>query len=62
VATNINVLVDRDRRRQLDALLKTYNLKSVVNFPTHIQQNSASATDNIFIDITVFGKYSITHN
>jgi hypothetical protein len=32
---NIDYLVDSDRKIQLEALLKTYNLKSVVNFPTH---------------------------
>jgi hypothetical protein len=35
-------------------------LISVVNFPTRIQHNSATATDNIFIDITMAGYYSIT--
>jgi hypothetical protein len=40
-------------------LLKTYNPTSVVNFPTHIQHNSATAIDNIFIDITMYDKYSI---
>jgi hypothetical protein len=49
---NINYLVDSDRTSQLKALLKTYKITSVVNFPTHTQQNSATAIDNIFIDIT----------
>ena len=31
---NINYLVDRDRKVQIEALLKTYNLTSIVNFPT----------------------------
>jgi hypothetical protein len=60
VVTNINYLVDSDRKRQLEALLRTYNLTSVVNFPTRIQHNSATAIDNIFIDITKFGNYSIS--
>jgi hypothetical protein len=41
-------------------LLKTCNLISVVNFPTPIQHNSATATDNIFTDITMAGNYSTT--
>jgi hypothetical protein len=57
---NINYLVDSDRKRQLQALLKTYNLTSVVNFPTRIQHNSAISIDNIFTDITKFGNYSIS--
>ena len=56
---NINYLVDSDRKSQFEALLKTYNLISVVNFPTHTQQNSATAINNIFIDITRMGNYSI---
>ena len=57
---NINYLIDSDRKSQLEALIKTYNLTSVVNFPTHIQHNSATAIDNIFIDITKAGNYSIS--
>ena len=45
---NIDYLIDSDKKSQLDALLKTYNLTSVVNFPTCIQKNSATAIDNIF--------------
>jgi hypothetical protein len=52
-------LVDSDRKSRLEALLKTYNLTSVVNFPTHLQQSSATAIDNIFIDTTTCGRYSI---
>jgi len=40
-------------------MLKTYNLTSVVNFPTRSQQKSAAAIDSIFIDVTKFGNYSI---
>jgi hypothetical protein len=56
---NVNFLVDSDRKSDLEVLLKTYNLTSVVNFPTRIQHNSATAVDNIFIDITTYDKYSI---
>ena len=56
---NIDYLVDSDRKSQLEALLKTYNLKSAVNFPTHTQKHSATTIDNIFIDISQMGNYSI---
>jgi len=56
---NIDYLVDSDRKIQLEALLKTYNLTSVVNFPTSAQKNSTTAIDNIFIDISKMGNYSI---
>jgi hypothetical protein len=56
---NINFLADGERKRQLAALLQTYNLISVVNFPTHIQQNAVTSIDNFSIDITKAGDYSI---
>ena len=56
---NIDYLVDSDRKSQLEALLKTYNLISVVNLQTRTQKNSATAIGNIFIDINKMGNYSI---
>ncbi|PNF30487.1 hypothetical protein B7P43_G10883 [Cryptotermes secundus] len=56
---NINVLVDSERKRQLVALLQTYNLTSVVKFPTRVQHGSVTSIDNFFIDITKAGNYSI---
>ena len=35
---NIDYLINSDRKTRLDALLKTYNLTSLVNFPTRIQK------------------------
>jgi len=52
---NIDYLVDSDRVSQLEALLKTYNLTNVVNFATHTHKLSATAIDNIFIDISKWG-------
>jgi len=56
---NIDYLADSDRKRQLEVLLKTYNLTNVVNFPTSIQKYSATAIDNIFIDTHKMSDYSI---
>jgi hypothetical protein len=56
---NIDYLVDSDRKIQLEALFKTYNLTSVVNFPTRIQQYSATAFDNNFTEFIKMGNYSI---
>ncbi|PNF30889.1 hypothetical protein B7P43_G06095, partial [Cryptotermes secundus] len=47
---NIDYLTDNDRKRQLNSLLNSYNLFSVIDFPTRIQNSSKSAIDNIFID------------
>jgi hypothetical protein len=43
----------------LEAILKTYNLMSIVNFPARIQHNSSTAIDNFFIDCTMVGNYSV---
>jgi exonuclease III len=56
---NIDYLVDSDRKSQLEALLKTYNLIGLVNLQTRTQKNSATAIGNIFIDINKMGNYSI---
>jgi hypothetical protein len=56
---NINYLIDSERKSQLEALLQTCNLTSIANFPTRIQGNSATAIDNIFIDIAKRDSYSI---
>jgi len=42
---NIDYLADSDRKRQLEALLITYNLSGVVNFPTRTHKHSATALD-----------------
>jgi hypothetical protein len=48
---NINYLPDSEKKSRLDILFRTYNLISTVN--------SATAIDNIFIDITRLDNYSI---
>jgi len=59
---NIDYLVDNDKKSQLEALLKTCNLTSVVNFPTRTQKHSGTAFDNIFIDISKMRNYSVSNN
>jgi endonuclease/exonuclease/phosphatase family metal-dependent hydrolase len=47
---NINYLDNTKNKRQLDALLASYGLLSIVNFPTRIKNCSSTAIDNIFTD------------
>ena len=56
---NINYLVENNKKTLLDSLLASYNLTSTVYFPTRIQNNSATAIDNIFIDTSKFDSYVI---
>jgi endonuclease/exonuclease/phosphatase family metal-dependent hydrolase len=57
---NINHLDENCyKRQQLDAVLATYNLISTVQFPTRSLNGSISAIDNIFIDKSHKGKYTL---
>jgi hypothetical protein len=47
---NIDYLTDNYRKSQLNSLLNSFNLFSIIDFPTRIQNTSKSAIDNIFID------------
>jgi hypothetical protein len=56
---NINYLDYNAKRVQLDNILSRFNLTSIISFPTRVQKNSVSATDNIFVDISSIGKFTI---
>lgn len=47
---NVNYMSDSTHKRALNGTMKTFNLKSVVDFPTRIQIKSSSCIDNIFIN------------
>jgi hypothetical protein len=57
---NIDYLTGNERRKQLDAMLLSYNLAATVHFPTRVQNQSFRAIDNtsIFIDKYKFTKYT----
>jgi len=57
---NINYLTEGDRKSQLDAMLLTYGLASIVHFPTRSQGLSSTAIDNIFIDTNQFMNYIVS--
>jgi hypothetical protein len=57
---NINYLNESENKNQMDNLLPSYNLISIINFPTRVQNTSATATDNIFIDVSQLENYTVT--
>jgi len=61
---NIGYLTDNVKKRQLDAVLLTYNLSSTVYFPTRSQGCSNAAIDNIFMDTYKFINFTVSplHN
>jgi len=56
---NINYLLENVQKKQLENLLLIYNLMGMVDFPTRISHISATAIDNIFIDITCYEDYRV---
>jgi len=57
---NINYLKESEDKSHLDNILLSYNLISIINFPTRVQNTSSTAIDNIFIDVSQFESYTVT--
>jgi exonuclease III len=49
---NINYLEETNRVKQLNPLLKSYNLTNTVTFPTRIGKSTSTAIANIVIDVS----------
>jgi hypothetical protein len=56
---NVNNLSDNRDKSQLNMVLHSYNLSSIVKFPTRFGLNSCTTIDNIFIDISSLGNYEL---
>jgi hypothetical protein len=59
VGTAINYLKESYDKTHMYILL-SYNLISIINFPTRVQNLSSTAIDNIFIYVSQFGNYTVT--
>jgi hypothetical protein len=55
---NINYLIESKEKQELNNILNSYNLVSVINFPTRVKNKSRFAIDNIFLGTTQFGIYT----
>jgi exonuclease III len=56
---NINYLENTNNKFYLDSLLASYNLFSVVNFPTRTSSCSSTAIDNIFMDTFKITEFTV---
>jgi hypothetical protein len=56
---NINYLLESERENQLDNFLLTYHVTSIITFPTRLQNTSATAIDNMFLDTTRLEEYTV---
>ena len=56
---NVNYLIDNNRRSQLDAVVHSYNLAGIVEFPTRYGLISQTAIDSVFSDTSTIGKHEL---
>ena len=56
---NVDYRVENERKRQLNNLLHSFNLTSIITFPTTVHNKSVTTIDNIFIDPSQFEEYSV---
>lgn len=56
---NVDYRVENERKKQLNSLLHSFNLTSIITFPTRVHNKSVTTIDNIFIDPSRFEEYSV---
>jgi endonuclease/exonuclease/phosphatase family metal-dependent hydrolase len=56
---NVNYMENSNKKAKLEEILNTFNLKSIISFPTRIGSKSATIIDNIFIDELQFNGYEV---
>jgi exonuclease III len=57
---NVNYFDESKEKNELNDLLNSYNLDSIIQFPTRITNNSRTTIDNIFLDTTKFVNFIIS--
>jgi len=56
---NIDYLKTPKYKSQLDLLMASYNLSSIIEFPTRVTENTSTAIDNIFIGKIKNNEYAV---
>jgi hypothetical protein len=56
---NVDYRVEKKKKKQLNNLLQSFNLTSIITFPTRVHNKSITIIDNIFIDHSWFEEYSV---
>jgi len=57
---NVDYLTENYRKRQLDSVLQTHNITTIVTFPTRCHGTSSITIDNIFIDNSKIPNYTVS--
>jgi hypothetical protein len=55
----VNYLTNDSRKKQLDTIMHSYNLNSIITFPTRVDTSTCTIIDNIFIDTTTIDAYDV---
>jgi len=56
---NVDYRVDERKKKTINNLLQSFNLTSIITFPTRVHNKSITIIDNIFIDHSRFEEYSV---
>ncbi len=56
---NIDYLIESERENRLENLLLSFNITSIISFPTTVINTSARAIDNIFLDTTRLKEHTV---
>jgi exonuclease III len=56
---NVNYSDNCHKKDKLDDILSSFNLRTIINFPTRIGPSSCSIIDNMFIDEQQFTSYEV---
>ena len=48
--SNVNYIENSHKKTRLEDIFSSFNLRSIIAFPTRIEPNSSTIIDNIFID------------
>jgi len=62
ICGGINYLTDSDGKKKLDAVLLSYYLSSIANFPPRTQNESSTAIDNINLYLYHYRLYCFSFN
>ena len=56
---NVDYQVENQRKHQLNNLLHSFNLISIITFPTRVYNKSSTTIDNMFLDPSRYEEYSV---
>jgi len=57
---NVDYCTESSKKTHLNKILQSFNLSSIVNFPTRISSNSSSTIDNFFINNTYLPNFDVS--